>query len=64
LVLSKESEVQYKCTAEYEPSSDGGIRFDDTRLNIPWPIDISDAILSEKDISLPMLHELGKEFSL
>ena len=64
LVLSDEAEVQYKCTDEYEPKSDGGIRFDDPSLNIHWPIDIADAVLSEKDTSLPTLHDLGEEFSL
>jgi|SRR6056297_2311295 len=64
LTLSDEAEIQYKNTAEYHPASDGGIRFDDKRIGIQWPVPIADVILSEKDNTLPSLDELGKDFGL
>ena len=29
----------YKCTAEYSPESDGGIRWDDPDIGVKWPIE-------------------------
>lgn len=63
-VLSDTAEVQYKCTAEYAPRLDGGVRFDDPFFAIPWPLDLSAAVVSEKDRFLPAFAELGEGFSL
>ncbi len=41
------TEVQYLCTAEYNPSGETGIRWDDPRLGIDWPT--RDPVLSDKD---------------
>jgi dTDP-4-dehydrorhamnose 3,5-epimerase len=46
-VLEPESELLYLHTALYEPSSEGGIRFDDPMLNITWPLEATD--LSKRD---------------
>ncbi|MFY9396995.1 MAG: dTDP-4-dehydrorhamnose 3,5-epimerase [Desulfomonilia bacterium] len=51
--------VLYKVDAHYAPDADGGIRWDDPDLNIPWPI--KDPILSAKDRRLPYLRELPPE---
>jgi dTDP-4-dehydrorhamnose 3,5-epimerase len=45
--LSAAAEVQYKQTAFYTPSSEGGVLWNDGDLGIPWPI--SDPLLSTRD---------------
>jgi len=58
LALEDDTELQYKCTAEYHAASDGGIRWDDPDLAIAWP-DIGVApIMSPKDAALPLLREV------
>ena len=46
-VLSDEADVIYKCTTLYDASDDRGVKWDDKRIGIEWPI--SDPIVSEKD---------------
>lgn len=36
--LTNNVEVLYKTSAEYAPESEGGLRWDDPDLSIPWPI--------------------------
>ncbi len=57
LVTSDEAEFVYKCTDIYHPASDGGIRYDDKDLGIPWPALDVPYQLSEKDLALPGLQE-------
>jgi len=54
-VLSEMADFQYKCTALYHPESDAGILWNDTDLDIKWPI--AQPLLSEKDKALPRLNE-------
>ncbi|GAB4031191.1 MAG: dTDP-4-dehydrorhamnose 3,5-epimerase [Elusimicrobiota bacterium] len=54
LTLSDEAELLYKCSREYAPSFDSGVRYDDPHLNISWPV--KNPSLSEKDIKLPFLE--------
>lgn len=50
LVLSETVTVAYKCTDFYDAGDEGGIRWDDPRLAIEWPLSgISEVILSSKD---------------
>lgn len=56
-VVSDFAEVQYKCTAMYNPHGESGVRWDDPALGIEWPVD--DPILSEKDRSLAQARKLG-----
>ncbi len=51
--LSPRAQLFYKCSAEYDPQLDSGIRWNDPTLAIPWPID--DAQISAKDNDLPLL---------
>jgi dTDP-4-dehydrorhamnose 3,5-epimerase len=46
-VLSDFAELQYKCTAIYNPQGEGSIRWDDPAIGIDWPV--SDPMLSQKD---------------
>lgn len=52
-VLSETATVLYKCDALYHKESEGGIRYNDTTLNIDWRIPAEQAIISEKDAILP-----------
>lgn len=58
VVLSDTAEFLYKCTAEYAPLSDGGIRWDDPDIGVKWPLEKKDAIVSEKDSALPYLKDI------
>jgi dTDP-4-dehydrorhamnose 3,5-epimerase len=56
LSLEEGTELQYKCTAEYDASSDGGLRWNDEDLAIAWPS--IDVFVSPKDAALPRLREV------
>ena len=53
LVVSDEAEFVYKCDDFYHPNDEGGISFEDKKINIQWPFDkiggYENIILSEKD---------------
>lgn len=53
--LEDRTEVEYLCTASYAPGAEGGIRWNDPALGIPWPL--GDAIVSDKDRVAPTLAE-------
>ena len=54
-VLSDVADFQYKCTDNYMPQFDGGVRWNDPDLNIPWPI--TEPLLSVKDAAQPLLKD-------
>lgn len=54
-VLEPDSELLYLHTASYTPSAEGGLRFDDPALNIPWPLPVAD--LSERDKEHPLIDK-------
>ncbi len=55
LVLSDTAEFQYKCDNYYSKAHEGGIRYDDPALGIDWEFDLSQVLVSEKDLLLPGL---------
>ena len=55
-VLSETAQVEYKCSAVYDPSADFSVRWNDPELAIPWPIE--EPILSEKDRNAPLLRDV------
>jgi len=61
-VLSETAEVSYKCDAFYHKESEGGIRFDDPELNIDWQIPAGKAIVSTKDLDLPLFANCRNNF--
>ena len=61
--LEPDSEVLYKVTNIYSPAHDKGLAFDDPALAIDWRIDLSKAVLSDKDRKHPRLAELGAMFA-
>lgn len=61
-VLSETAIVLYKCDTLYNKQSEGGIRFDDPALNIDWKISKQEALVSEKDIQLPLFKDCMNTF--
>jgi dTDP-4-dehydrorhamnose 3,5-epimerase len=59
-VLSEVAEVSYKVSAEYDPKSEFGVRWDDPDLAIDWKI--KNPLVSEKDQALPFLKDLKTFF--
>ena len=55
--LSEIVDFQYKVTDYWAASDETGILWGDKNLNIDWPINIKDAILSEKDKKFNPLSE-------
>ena len=50
----------YKCDNYYNAEADAGIAFDDKELGIDWQIDLSKAIILDKDRNLPTFKEFEK----
>jgi dTDP-4-dehydrorhamnose 3,5-epimerase len=53
--LADPTEVEYFCTATYDPRHESGIRWDDETLAIDWPVD--DPRLSPKDAAAGTLQD-------
>ena len=53
--LSETVDFQYKVTEYWDPEDETGILWSDQGLNIDWPIDIKDALVSDKDKSFQPL---------
>jgi len=58
-VLSEMADFHYKCTALYDPASEGCVAWNDPDLGIEWPI--TDVHLSEKDAHAPKLCEIKRD---
>lgn len=56
-VLTDTAEVFYKCDNFYDKSAEGGVFYNDPALNIDWKIDLSKAIISDKDLKQPLLKD-------
>jgi dTDP-4-dehydrorhamnose 3,5-epimerase len=55
-VLSDTAQVEYKCSAVYDPRAEFSVRWNDPELAIPWPIE--DPTLSDKDRQAPLLRDV------
>ncbi len=55
VVTSDIAQVEYKCTAFYDPKGEFSVAWNDPDLAIPWPVDAP--VLSEKDAKAPRLAE-------
>lgn len=60
ITLKKNCEVQYKVDNYYNKSLDRTIIFNDSSINIKWPL--KNVILSEKDKNAPHLSKLDVDF--
>lgn len=58
-VLSERAIFSYLCTAGYDKTSDAGIRWDDARIGIDWPI--HEPVLSDKDARAPFLEDVAPD---
>jgi dTDP-4-dehydrorhamnose 3,5-epimerase len=56
LVLSDTADFEYKCTDYYDPTDEVSVLWNDTDLDIPWPV--ADPVLSDKDASADRLIDL------
>lgn len=52
-VLTPTAKFAYKCDNFYNKASEGAVLFNDVNLKIDWKIDLSKAILSDKDLKNP-----------
>ncbi|HSU27286.1 MAG TPA: dTDP-4-dehydrorhamnose 3,5-epimerase [Chitinophagaceae bacterium] len=53
--LTDNAELIYLHSAFYTASAEGGIRYDDKKLSVDWPLAITE--ISERDKQLPLLNE-------
>jgi dTDP-4-dehydrorhamnose 3,5-epimerase len=54
--LEDNTHFLYKCTAEYSPQNERGVRYDDPDLGIDWPL--KDVVASKRDVDMPTLAEI------
>lgn len=55
-VVSATATLAYQCTALYAQAADAGLRWNDARLAVDWPV--SAPLLSDKDAKAPLLEEI------
>lgn len=60
--LEPDTEVFYKVDAPYSREHERGLRWNDPRLDIPWPVSETEALLIERDRLLPVLDDLPAYF--
>ena len=56
--LSDYSEITYMVSNFYNKESEGGVKYDDAKVNIKWPLPVS--LVSDKDMNIPLI-DLGFE---
>jgi dTDP-4-dehydrorhamnose 3,5-epimerase len=62
VTLEDETEVAYKVSALYDAASDGGIKWNDPTLALPWPLDGRAPLVSDKDAALPSFADFDSPF--
>jgi dTDP-4-dehydrorhamnose 3,5-epimerase len=58
LTLTDHTDVLYKCTTPYSPTSEHTLAWDDPQVGVEWPAIGMDPIISEKDMSGLSLADL------
>ena len=61
MTLEEGTEFHYKVDAYYSPAHEGGIRYDDPALSIPWPA--LPPVISPKDRDLPSIDSFESPFT-
>jgi dTDP-4-dehydrorhamnose 3,5-epimerase len=54
LTLENDTELLYQHTSFYNPSAEGGLRYDDPLFKVEWPDEVK--IISEKDMNYSLLN--------
>jgi len=62
LTITDDVEVQYKVDEYYSKENDRSIKFNDPEIGIDWGME--DPILSEKDLTAPLLKDSDANFSI
>lgn len=64
LTITENVEFRYKCDSLYNKESEGGIRYDDPEITIPWDEILGDIepTLSEKDKNAKSVSEINNTF--
>lgn len=52
-VLTPTAKFAYKCDNFYHKAAEGAVRFNDPELAVEWKIDLSEAVMSDKDLENP-----------
>lgn len=60
--LTDDVELLYKCSAEYAPTSEAGLMWNDPALEICWPFDSDRMVVNARDAAWPCLTELSSPF--
>jgi len=60
LALAETVQFLYKCSDFYDPADEHGILWNDPAINIPW--NVTQPIVSEKDLKSPKLADVPPEF--
>jgi dTDP-4-dehydrorhamnose 3,5-epimerase len=55
--LEPDTEVIYKVTAPYDKAAERAVIWNDPTLALPWPVTPEQAVLSDKDQTLPRLTD-------
>jgi dTDP-4-dehydrorhamnose 3,5-epimerase len=58
-VLTDATETSYQVGEFYFPESEGGLRYDDPRLGLSWPLPVLE--MSDKDRAWPLLDVVEPE---
>jgi dTDP-4-dehydrorhamnose 3,5-epimerase len=53
--LTDYSEITYMVSSFYNKASESGVRYDDSKVNIEWPLPVS--LVSDKDLIIPLIDE-------
>jgi dTDP-4-dehydrorhamnose 3,5-epimerase len=61
--LDPNTEVIYKVNAYYSPEHDRGLLWSDPAFGIAWPVSPDEAVVSDRDRTLPVLSHLPRYFS-
>ena len=62
VTLLPDTQVQYKVDSYYAPETEGGLRWDDPDLALPWPLDGETPTVAAKDGVLPGLAGFDSPF--
>jgi dTDP-4-dehydrorhamnose 3,5-epimerase len=63
LALSEEADLAYKCSDSYRAEDEGGLVWNDPRVDIAWPLaELGAPLLSAKDLAWPGLDDLTFRF--